>query len=55
MVLEMWTVTDKMFCHFGFFFALLPFPLHTPNDPENQNFDACRHYHFTHMYHKLQS
>ena len=26
-------LTDRIFCHFGPFFAFLP-----PNDPENQNF-----------------
>ena len=32
---EIWSVTDKIFCHFGPFFALLPLP---PHDPKNQNF-----------------
>ena len=29
---EIWNVTDRMYCHFGPFFDLLP-----PNDPKNQN------------------
>ena len=33
MVPELLSETDKFFCHFGPFFALLP-----PNDPQNQNF-----------------
>ena len=34
MVPEIRSETDRIFCHFGPFFALLP----SPNDPENQNF-----------------
>ena len=33
MVPEIWSATDKMFCHSGPFFAVLP-----PIDSENQNF-----------------
>ena len=33
MIPEIWSATDKIFCHFGLFFALLPF-----NNPKNQNF-----------------
>ena len=36
MVLEILSETEKIFCHFGPFFALLPLPL---NDPEYQNFE----------------
>ena len=32
MVLEIWNMTDRTFCHFWLFFALLP-----PNNPENKN------------------
>ena len=32
MVPETWSTTDRIFCHFGLFFALLP-----PNSPKNQN------------------
>ena len=35
MVPETKSETDKIFCHFGSFFALL----HPPNDPEYQNFE----------------
>ena len=31
---------DRIFCHFGRFFALLPPP--TPNNPENQNFEKWK-------------
>ena len=53
MVLEIWSMTDKFFCHFGLLFALLP-----PENPENQNFEenqkknAWRYYHFKHLQHK---
>ena len=39
MVPEIQSETDKKFCHFGSFFALLPPP---PNDPKNQNFEKKR-------------
>ena len=35
MVPEIWSATDRIFCQFGPFFALLPPP--PPIDPENQN------------------
>ena len=34
MVPEIWSVTNKIFCHSGLLFVLLP-----PMDPENQNFE----------------
>ena len=37
MVPEIWSETDKIFCHYGLFFALLP-----PMDPENQNFEKMK-------------
>ena len=46
---EIWSATDKSFCHFGPFFVLLP-----RNNQENQNFEktktktkrnACRYHH----------
>ena len=56
MVPEIQVETDKKFCHYGPFFALLPPPPHLPNDPENQNFEktkkmknnAWRYYLFIH-------
>ena len=33
MVPQIWSAMDRIFCHFGLFFALLP-----PNNPKNQNF-----------------
>ena len=38
MVLDIWSTTDKIFCHLGQFFALLP-PL---NNLENQNFEKIK-------------
>ena len=34
---EIWSMTDRIFCHFRLFFALLP-----PNNPENQNFEKMK-------------
>ena len=34
MIPEIWSLTDRIFCHFGLFFAFLP-----PNNLENQNFE----------------
>ena len=41
MVPAIWSVTDKMFCHFGPFFALLPPPT-PPKNPQNQNFKKMK-------------
>ena len=38
--LEIWNVTDRIFCHFGPFFALLP-----PPPPNNTNHDHMLHRH----------
>ena len=37
MVPEIWSVTDRIFCHFGPFFALSP-----PNNSESQNFEKMK-------------
>ena len=37
MVPEIWSVTDRIFFHYGPFYALLP-----PMDPENQNFEKMK-------------
>ena len=34
---EIWSATDRAFCHFGLFFVLLP-----PNNPENQNLEKWK-------------
>ena len=39
MVPEMWSTTDKIFCHFGPFFALF---LPRPSNSENQNFEKLK-------------
>ena len=40
MMYEVWSATDRIFCHFGPFFALYP-PPH-PNNPESQNFEKMK-------------
>ena len=55
MVPEIWSATDRIFCHSGPFFALLP-----PYGPRKSKFwknekHTWRYYHFTHVYHKWQS
>ena len=35
MVLETWSMTDRIFCHFGLFFL----PFYPPNNPKNHNFE----------------
>ena len=37
MVPEIWSVTDRIFCHFGLHFVLL-----APNNPENKNFEKMK-------------
>ena len=37
MVPEIWSATDRIFCHSGSLFAILP-----PIDPENQNFEKMK-------------
>ena len=49
MIPEMWTATDRIFCHSGLFFALL-----LPYGPRNQNFqrngkNTWRYNHFTNI------
>ena len=44
MVPEIWSETDRIFCHFGPLFTLLPTPTPPPpppppTDPKNQNFE----------------
>ena len=52
---EILSVSDRIFCHFRSFFALLAL-----YNPKNQNFEknkktAWWHYHFTHVCHQWQS
>ena len=37
MVPEIWSMTDRFFCHFGEFFALLP-----PRNLKDQNFEKTK-------------
>ena len=49
MVLEIWSATDRIFCRFGPFSALLT-PLTTWNQAfEKMKKNACRYCHFTHV------
>ena len=56
---EMLSMTDRLFCHFGPFFALLSHPTPKYNNRKYQNFEKIknnsRYYHFTHVYQKVQS
>ena len=54
MVPKIWSATDRIFCHFGPFFALLP-----PKNLKNQHFQKMKKmpggleiYHFTKVYQK---
>ena len=52
---EIQSETDRIFCHFGPFLALLPPP--PPNNPKNQNFEKNEksiwiYHYFTHVYQK---
>ena len=40
MVPEIWTTTERVFFHFGAFFAVLPPP--PSNNPEYQNFENMK-------------
>ena len=50
MVSEIWNIIDRMFCHSGPFFALLP--LYGPRKSKfwKNETKVWRHYHFTHLY-----
>ena len=53
---EIKSATGRIFCHFGQFFVLLP--LEQPGKSKNWKKwkkNACRYYHFTHVYHKWKS
>ena len=39
MILEIWNVTNRIFCHFGPFFAFYTL---SPNNPQNQKFEKMR-------------
>ena len=39
MVREIWSMTSRIFRHFGPFFIL---PFYPPNDPKNQNFEKIK-------------
>ena len=55
MVPEIWSATDRIFCHFGLFFDILP-----PSQSKKSKFwknekNSQRYYHFTQAYHKWRS
>ena len=51
MVPQIKNTINRIFCHFGPFFALLPGKSTSWKNEKN----TWRYYHFTHVYHKLQS
>ena len=52
---EIWSATDKIFCHYGPIFALLPpYGSRKPKFWKNEK-KTWRYYHFTNVYHKWQS
>ena len=60
MIPETLSTTDRFFCHFGPFFALLLISLPTPSKYQKAKLwktekRAWRYYYFTHVYHKWQS
>ena len=49
---EIWSMTDRIFSHFGQFFALLhPLPLTTQRKMKKKKKKTCG-YHFTQVYNK---
>ena len=56
MVPDIWSVTDRIFCHYGPFL-----PFYPPIGPENQNFEKIkkkntwRYYDFTNVYHRWKA
>ena len=42
MIPEIWSVTDRIFSHFGPFFAFYLTPLPPLNNPKNQNFEKLK-------------
>ena len=53
MVSQIWSVTDRIFCHFRLFFALLPPPPSpTPKSKFWKNEKSAWRYHFTLVYQK---
>ena len=54
MVLEISSMPERIFCHFGLFLALLP-PPPLPNNPEDIIRTSWRYYHFTHKNHRSKS
>ena len=54
MVPEIWSVTERIFCHYGPFFALLP-PLWTQKIKILKKWKNTWRYHFINVYHKWQS
>ena len=59
MVPEIWSMTHRIFCHFGPFFALLQKTTQKQHKKskfwKTEKKNPQRYYHFTHVYHKWQS
>ena len=52
---EIWSVMDRIICHFGPFFPLLPLWQPKKSKFWKSEKEVWRYYHFTHVYHKWQS
>ena len=55
MVPEMWSVIDRIFCHYGPFFPLLPTYGRRKSKSWKKEKSTWRYYHFTYVYHKWHS
>ena len=55
MVLEIWSATDRIFSHFGPFFAFLTHKQPRKSKILKNEKNARRYHHFTQVYHKWQS
>ena len=51
----LWSVTNRIFCHSGPFFALLPLLITQKLKFWKTEKETSRYYHFTHAYHKWKS
>ena len=55
MIPEISSMTDRFFCHFGPFFALLPLKQPKKSKFYKNEKIIWKYYHFTHVYHKWHS
>ena len=55
MIPEIWSATDRIFCHFGLFFDILPRSQSKKSKFWKNEKNSQRYYHFTQAYHKWRS